>query len=136
SESGAVPPSPQGLPRRMTSPVPLTRRDAALAGLLALTMLAAGLWRLVPGVCGVFHDDAIYVLTAKALADGEGYRIVSLPEAPPQTKYPVLYPAVLSLIWLAWPAFPDNLVAMQGLTLLCACAFVALAYLYLVRFGY
>jgi hypothetical protein len=48
----------------------------------------------VPAV-GINHDDGIYLVTAKALAEGEGYRIISLPMDPPQTKYPILFPAGL-----------------------------------------
>ena len=91
---------------------------------------------MVVGVCGVYHDDAIYVITGKALAQGYGYRLINLPGAPFQTKYPILYPALLSIIWKIWPSFPENLLAMQGLSLLAGAGTVALAYLYLVRFGY
>jgi hypothetical protein len=42
---------------------------------------------------GINHDDGIYLVTAKALAEWEGYRIISLPTNPPQTKYPILFPA-------------------------------------------
>ena len=58
---------------------------------------------------GTFHDDGIYIVTARALAEGEGYRIISLPESPPQTKYPTLFPWLLSLVWRLAPSFPDNL---------------------------
>jgi hypothetical protein len=57
---------------------------------------------------GIFHDDGIYVVTARALAEGQGYRIISLPESPPQTKYPILFPWLLSLVWRIAPVFPDN----------------------------
>jgi len=35
---------------------------------------------------GYPHDDSIYVTTAKALATGHGYRIISLPYEPAQTS--------------------------------------------------
>jgi len=104
--------------------------------MLAAVMLAAGYWWMVIGVCGIYHDDAIYVTTAKALASGQGYRLLNLPGAPWQTKYPLLYPGILALIWKVWPSFPDNLLAMQTLTLLAGGALAGLTYLYLVRFGY
>src|SRR5437867_3443068 len=53
---------------------------------------------LNPERFGGYHDDGIYVTTAKALATGQGYRIVSLPYEPAQTKYPPFYPFLLSLI--------------------------------------
>ena len=65
---------------------------------------------------GFYHDDALYWVSAKALAQGEGYRILSLPGQPYQTKYPPLYPALLSLIWRIDPAFPGNLPWAMALT--------------------
>lgn len=58
---------------------------------------------------GSVHDDSIYWVCAKSLAQGAGYRILSLPGEPFQTKYPPLYPLALSLVWMANPRFPDNL---------------------------
>ncbi len=70
--------------------------------LLGLALLPAAYlaWqaRDVPHL-GSFHDDAIYLETARGLARGEGYRLGSLPGEPAQTKYPPLYPAWLSLAW-------------------------------------
>ena len=103
-----------------------------LAGLLVLL----GSFQMVSGVCGVYHDDAVYVITAKALSQGQGYRLINLPHSPLQTKYPILYPASLALIWRFWPSFPDNLLAMQWLNLLLGAATVGLAYLYMVRCNY
>ncbi|HYN08020.1 MAG TPA: glycosyltransferase family 39 protein [Vicinamibacterales bacterium] len=114
----------------------LRRSDYGIALALALVVLILGVWRLVPRVSGVFHDDAIYVSTAKALAEGHGYRLINLPDAPRQTKYPILYPAILAIVWKSWPVFPDNLVAMQLISLLSAAAALGLIYLYLVRFEY
>ena len=58
---------------------------------------------------GTFHDDGVYLVTAKALAEGQGYRIISLPSEPPQTKYPILFPWLVSLVWHLNPSFPANL---------------------------
>ncbi len=91
---------------------------------------------MVVGVCGTYHDDAIYVITAKALALGKGYRLIDLPMTPFQTKFPILYPALLAIIWKIWPSFPQNLLAMQGISLFCGASTISLAYLFLVRFDY
>jgi hypothetical protein len=56
---------------------------------------------------GSFHDDAIYVASARDFAAGEPYRISSLPWTPAQTKYPPLYPLYLSLAWRLAPAHPE-----------------------------
>jgi len=58
---------------------------------------------------GQAHDDAIYYIASKALVDGQGYRISSLPHAPYETKYPPLLPWLLSIAWIIQPRFPENL---------------------------
>jgi hypothetical protein len=108
--------------------------------LIAATLFAAvcilGALRMAPGVVGVYHDDGIYIATAKAIAEGKGYRLIDLPGEPPQTKYPFLYPAILTLLWRLWPVFPDNLLLLQAFSLVCTASSIAIAFLYLVRFGY
>ena len=58
---------------------------------------------------GVLQDDGLYFIGGKALAEGTGYRILSFPGQPFQTKYPPLYPLYLSIAWRLNPAFPANL---------------------------
>ena len=78
--------------------------------LLLLLPSLAQVWQQsdVPRL-GDFHDDSIYWVTAKSLGTGGGYHIQSLPGEPYQTKYPPLYPLLLSLAWRIDPAFPHNL---------------------------
>ncbi len=87
-------------------------RRARVVGitLLALIPSAHLAWqaRDMPHL-GHYHDDGIYWVSAKSLADGAGYRIASLPDRPYQTKYPPLYPLLLSGIWRLEPSFPGNL---------------------------
>ena len=111
-------------------------RLAIEAFALASIAIALAASCLIPDACGLFHDDGIYVLTAKSLAEGNGYRLINLPGSPIQTKYPIGYPALLALCWWAWPSFPGNLIAMHVLTLVLAGAAVGMTYLYLVRFNY
>jgi hypothetical protein len=94
------------------------------AAVVAL-FLAAAFWRQDPGWFGYYHDDTLYLASARALATGEGYVIPSLPGAPPQTKYPVLYPLLLAGVWKMSPRFPDNLPLALGLTTLFGAALVA-----------
>src|SRR2546422_849292 len=51
-------------------------------------------------------DEAVYVTLAKSLATTGEYKLISLPGHPDHTKYPVLYPWLLSLVWRASPDFP------------------------------
>ncbi len=82
-----------------------------------------------------YHDDAIYFTTAKALAAGQGYIIPSFPGVLPQTKYPVLYPLMLALIWRIWPAYPANLGPAVAMSIAIAGIYLALGYLFLRRAG-
>jgi hypothetical protein len=108
------------------------QRPARLAvlGAAALAALYLGLALRSPVSVGFFGDDAVYVTTARALAEGRGYRHVSIPGEPLQTKYPVLYPALLAAVFRAWPEFPRNFGALLAPTALAAAGAVALAALY------
>lgn len=84
---------------------------------------------------GETHDDSLYYVAAKGLATGAGYRILSLPAEPFQTKYPPGYPFFLSLAWRLNPAFPANLKLAMILNWLVFPAFIALSYFWLRRTG-
>jgi hypothetical protein len=89
----------------------LARQLPAL-GLAALAAAAVAL-AIGPWPVGVFQDDGVYVVLAKSLANGEGYRYLNLPGAPNATHYPPLYPAMLALLWKVWPLFPSNVVLFK-----------------------
>ena len=117
----------------------MSNRSARIGVLLSVVLAGACVLyyaALSPKNFGRAHDDSIYVTTAKALATGEGYRIISLPYEPAQTKYPPFYPFLLSLVWKAFPEFPQNLVPMMLLTVGATIGFLAVSYFYLVRNNY
>ena len=80
---------------------------------------------------GLFHDDGIYMVNAKSLHEGMGYRITSLPGSPLQTKYPPVFPLMLSLLWHINPSFPENIHLMRLFSALCAVLVLPLAWCYL-----
>lgn len=96
---------------------------AALAALAAAYWIA---WR-APAV-GTFHDDGVYIVTAKALAEGKGYRIISHPMEIPQTKYPILFPALLAGVWKVSPQFPENVPWLKLIPLLSTVIWILLCY--------
>jgi hypothetical protein len=102
----------------------------ALAGLV----LAYAVLLRAPAA-GTFHDDGIYLVTAKALAEDRGYRIISIPTEPPQTKYPILFPWVLSLVWRVYPSFPANLVWLRVVPLAAMIVWLCLSWALLRRLG-
>ncbi len=98
-----------------------------LWGVAILALLPAYWLAWSTPAIGIYHDDSIYVLTARALAEGRGYVIESVPGGMTQTKYPVLFPAILSLVWRLWPEFPGNLGALKAVPLLGAAVWMALS---------
>jgi hypothetical protein len=84
---------------------------------------------------GAYHDDSIYFSSAKALAQGQGDIMPSFPGAPPQTKYPLLYPWLLSWVWRTFPAFPQNVAVGIGLTVFFGCWSLIAAFQLLRRLG-
>jgi hypothetical protein len=84
-------------------------KQAILFVLILLPSALFSWWNRDMPQLGLHHDDSIYWVGAKALATGQGYRILSYPGDPFQTKYPPLFPALLSLAWVVDPVFPHNL---------------------------
>jgi len=89
------------------------RRSPLLVGIILAVALLPSAWlawhfRAMPQL-GAYHDDAVYLESGKALAGHDGYRILSLPDQPFQTKYPPVFPLLLSVIWRIDPNFPENL---------------------------
>lgn len=83
--------------------------------LLALACyLALGLNSLA----GLTVDDGVYLTTSQALSQGQGYRMVSLPQAPFVISFPPLYPLVIAPLWWLFPQYPDGLWAIKGLNVL------------------
>jgi hypothetical protein len=74
---------------------------------------AIALATITPAPVGVFWDDGVYLIGAKALASGAGYRFAHLPGAPPAVHFPPGYPALLALVWTLSPGFPANVSTLK-----------------------
>jgi hypothetical protein len=96
---------------------PMNGRKALVTLFLLLLIPVYWIELNTPAV-GYYHDDGIYVVTAKALAEGKGYRILSLPGEMVQTKYPVLFPALLAIVWKIFPLFPENAIFLKMVPLI------------------
>jgi hypothetical protein len=106
-----------------------TRRALIAICFAVLGAVYAIAW-LTPAV-GLYHDDGVYLVTAKALAAGHGYTIESLPHAIPQTKYPPLFPALLALFLLV----SQQTQWLKLLPLLCAAGWLAVTFRLLRKMG-
>ena len=102
---------------------------------LAPSAYLAWTFRAMPHL-GFYHDDSIYWVSAKSLAEGHEYRIASLPGQPYQTKYPPLYPALLAGIWKMDPNFPANLPLATLFAWLLLPVYLALVWVFLREYGF
>ncbi len=102
---------------------------------------------LVPSACYVLRnldmpefgraqDDGLLFVSAKSLAEDGSFRIVSLPEKPAQTKYPVLYPLFLAAVWKLDPDFPQNLALARIASWLLLAIALALSWAYFRKQGF
>lgn len=89
------------------------RLERLVPVVLVFGVFLAAVLSITPWPVGAYEDDAIYTLLAKALATGDGYRMINLPGTPHATHYPPGYPFVLSLLWRLSPQFPDNVVVFK-----------------------
>jgi hypothetical protein len=80
---------------------------------------------------GLSEDDSIYLSSARALANGHGYVLESVPGSPPATKYPVLFSWLLSWVWRWQPAFPANLKLALGLNAVFGFVYILAAFFFL-----
>jgi hypothetical protein len=119
-------PFAKGQPRRREGPWVW----AALGAILVVYVFSALLAKPTASF-GVMQDDGLYFSSAKALAMGEGYILPGFPVSLRATKYPVLFPLLLSGIWRVDPHFPGNVKFAVGLTLVFGCCFLVIAFLLL-----
>jgi hypothetical protein len=87
--------------------------------LVAVLAVRVASWAWAPYLVGVFHDDGVYALLARAIASGNGFHYTQLPGAPAATHYPPLYPLMLAAAWRIAPDFPHSLSTLLGLNSLC-----------------
>jgi hypothetical protein len=105
---------------------------------LCLSLILAGyvasIVRLRPtNFFGATEDDSIYFSSAKALAEGRGYILPSVPGTPPATKYPILYPLILSAVWKLNPSFPANLPWAIAVTVVFGFVYIVAGFVFLRR---
>ncbi|MGH7656241.1 MAG: hypothetical protein ACREN6_16435 [Gemmatimonadaceae bacterium] len=85
------------------------RGRIAWPALVAVALaIGLGVFAMNPLPIGAFHDDARYLLLARSVADGTGYRFMLLPGSPAGTHFPPAFPLVLAALWKVAPAFPAS----------------------------
>jgi hypothetical protein len=92
---------------------------AQRASLLILAITAATIYFLrLDNVAGLIADDAWYILLAKAIANGDGYRLISSATQPFVPTAPPGFPIALAPVFLFSPSYPDNLLLLKMVSVL------------------
>ena len=92
-------------------------RSAVIAAITAgIAVLAVYLLRL-DRIAGLIGDDAWYVLLGKALAQGDGFKLISSAASQIQPVVPPGFPAVLAVIFTFDPGFPHNILWLKGVSI-------------------
>jgi hypothetical protein len=122
----------------MVDGIALPRRRAIRLGLITVCLTYLGLvLSLHPArFFGFLQDDTIYFSSAKALAQGQGYVLPSVPGTPRATKYPILLPWLQSWIWKFDSNFPQNVRYAIGLNLCFGMLYIFLAYRFILQMKY
>ena len=109
----------------------LIRPSNAIRTGAVLLIILAIYWLRLNTVAGLMVDDAWYIVLAKALASGEGFRLISSASTPIQPLYPPAFPAVLSLLVHFTPEFPQNVLFLKAVSIAAMMGVGALTYVYL-----
>jgi len=83
----------------------LRRTLPAIIGVAVATVLFV-LFKPFP--IGVAQDDGLYMILAKAISTGQGYRFINLPGAPAGVHYPPGYPLLLAALSRLTSGIPGN----------------------------
>jgi hypothetical protein len=109
----------------------MTRAGAAIA---VVAVFAIYLLRLDPAA-GLYVDDAWYIVLARALWQGDGFRLISSAATPILPAFPPGFAMILAPVVGMTAAFPANVIALKAVSIV-AMAGVGLAtYYYLSRFS-
>src|SRR6185503_6101947 len=110
-----------------------TRTERFVVSLIAVAAIVLAVQSANPRITGLYHDDGVYLATARSLAETASYRLINVPGSPRQTKYPPIYPLLLATAWKVAPAFPQNLPLLKSVNALLLGAVVLLTYAWLTR---
>ena len=99
---------------------------------LVIVLVALPVYVLrLDSAAGMMVDDAWYVLLAKSLAEGSGYKLVSSSAVAILPLYPPGFPALLSMVFRASPDFPQNVPLLKSVSIVAMMGVGLLTFIYL-----
>lgn len=100
---------------------------ASIAGVIAIYFLR------LDDAAGLYKDDAYYLVLAQALAQGDGYRLISSATTPIVPSVPPIYALLVAPLFAIGQPFPDNLFWIKLVSILAVLGAGALTYRYHVQ---
>ncbi|MDP2389342.1 MAG: hypothetical protein Q8N52_03355, partial [Acidobacteriota bacterium] len=82
---------------------------------------------------GLYVDDAFYMVLAKALAQGDGFALISSAAQPILPAFPPGFPLLLTPVFAIHPQFPDNVLWLKAVSVLAMLGVGLATYWYLAR---
>lgn len=79
-------------------------------------------------------DNSMYLVSAKALSEGQGYRLINHPDAPASNMFPIVYPAVLATALQFVSLDAVGITVIRGISALACLIFILLGYRLLRRY--
>lgn len=105
---------------------------------LWLAALAAGVFALyllrLDQAAGLYIDDGWYIVLAKALANGDGYALISSAATPILPAFPPGFPMLLAPVVAMTADFPANVMSLKAVSVAAMFGVAAAAYMFLVRY--
>jgi hypothetical protein len=102
------------------------------AGLAVSTAALVYLFRM-DHVAGLVVDDAWYILLAKALASGEGYRLISSATVAIMPVVPPGFPVLLAPVFALGPGFPANVLLLKAVSVAAMAGIGAATFYYVLN---
>jgi len=109
----------------------MTRQVSAAVIAVAVTAIYA---LRLDRVAGLIVDDAWYIVLGKAIARGDGYRLISSATAQILPAFPPGFPAILSVVFRVSPEYPANLWLLKSVSIVAMLGVGVVTYRYLVRY--
>lgn len=104
-------------------------------GLIAVASLSAVLF-VASFTYSIGHaiDDGIHIVTAQAMATGQGLRLISDPGSPVSTQFPPALSLLLVPVLWIFPHVPDNVIPLKLIPAACAVLFVVVSWYWFRRY--
>jgi hypothetical protein len=110
----------------------MTRVGGGIA--ISLTVLVIYVLRLDPAA-GLYVDDAWYIVLAKALWQGDGFRLISSATTPILPSFPPGFAMILAPVVGLTAAFPANVTALKMVSIIAMAGVGICSYIFLSRFS-